>query len=103
MSNIIDKIQVSGVTYDIGGSGGGTSYSAGTGIDITNNVISVTGKVDTSAITTAITSSSTDAQVPSAKAVYDQMGGLKLVKLTQSAYDALSPNYDSNTLYVING
>lgn len=29
------------------------------------------------------------------------LGGLKLVKLTQSAYDALSPNYDSNTLYVI--
>lgn len=61
------------------------------------------GKVDTTAIATAITSSSTDAQVPSAKCVYDQMGGLKLVKLTQSAYDALSPNYDSNTLYVING
>jgi hypothetical protein len=63
----------------------------------------VSGKVDTTAIVTVITSSSTDAQVPSAKAVYDQMGGLKLVKLTQSAYDALSPNYDSNTLYVING
>ena len=26
---------------------------------------------------------------------------IKLVKLTQSAYDALSPNYDSNTLYII--
>lgn len=52
-------------------------------------------------VTTAITSSSTDTQVPSAKAVYDQLGGLKLVKLTQSEYDALAPNYDSNTLYVI--
>lgn len=31
------------------------------------------------------------------------LGGLKLVKLTQSEYDALSPNYDANTLYVING
>jgi hypothetical protein len=61
------------------------------------------GKVDTTAIVTAITSSSTDGQVPSAKCVYDQVGGLKLVKLTQSAYDALDPNYDSNTLYVING
>ena len=102
--SIIDSIQLSGVTYQIQGSGGGgASYSAGTGIDITNNVISVSGVVETSSITTAITSSSTDAQVPSAKAVYDQMGGLKLVKLTQSAYDALSPNYDSNTLYVING
>ena len=33
--------------------------------------------------------------------MYAALGGLKLVKLTQSAYDALSPNYDSNTLYVI--
>ena len=59
------------------------------------------GKVDTSAITSSVTSASTDNEIPTAKAVYDQMGGLKLVKLTQSAYDALSPNYDSNTLYVI--
>lgn len=57
--------------------------------------------VETSAITTSVTSASTDSQVPSAKAVYDQFGGLKLVKLTQAEYDALSPNYDSNTLYVI--
>lgn len=83
--------------------GGGSTYTAGDGIDITNDVISVTGKVDTSAITTTITSSSTDAQVPSAKAVNDKLGGLSLVKLTQSEYDALSPNYDANTLYVING
>ena len=83
--------------------GGGSSYTAGDGIDITNDVISVTGMVETSAVTTALTSSSTDAQVPSAKCVYDQVGGLKLVKLTQSEYDALDPNYDSNTLYVING
>ena len=31
--------------------GGGSSYTAGNGIDITNDVISVTGKVDTSAFT----------------------------------------------------
>lgn len=61
----------------------------------------ISGKVDTSAITTSITSSSTDAQVPSAKAVNDKLGGLSIVKLTQAEYDALSPNYDSNTLYVI--
>lgn len=59
--------------------------------------------VETSAITTSVTSSSTDSQVPSAKAVNDKLGGLSLVKLTQSEYDALSPNYDANTLYVING
>ena len=80
--------------------GGGSSYTAGDGIDINNDVISVTGKVDTSAITTTITSSSTDAQVPSAKAVYDQFGGLKLVKLTQSEYDSLTTK-DNSTLFVI--
>lgn len=63
----------------------------------------VTGKVDTTAIVTAITSSSTDSEIPSAKCVYDQVGGLKLVKLTQSEYDALDPNYDSNTLYIVSG
>ena len=79
--------------------GGGSSYTAGTGIDITNDVISVTGMVATSAVTSAVTSGSTD--VLTSGGAYDQLGGLKLVKLTQSAYDALSPNYDSNTLYVI--
>lgn len=83
------------------------------------------GKVDTSAVTSSITSGSTNSEIPSAKAVYDvlptttsavtsgstavvesggvyeQLGGLKLIKLTQSAYDALSPNYDSNTIYFI--
>lgn len=56
--------------------------------------------VETSAITTSVTSSSTDAQVPSAKSVYDQLGGLKLVKLTQSEYDSLTTK-DNSTLYVI--
>ena len=80
--------------------GGGSSYTAGDGIDINNDVISVTGKVDTSAITTSISSSSTDSQVPSAKAVNDQFGGLKLVKLTQSEYDSLTTK-DNSTLFVI--
>ena len=56
--------------------------------------------VETSAITSAMTSSSTDAQVPSAKAVYDTLGGLKFVKLTQSEYDQLATK-DANTLYII--
>lgn len=105
--------------------------------------------VETSAITTSVTSSSTDSQIPSAKAVYDAiqeggggggtvdqtiisgstnavaggavydkideveqvtaaglnalngaLGGLKLVKLTQAEYNALSTK-DSSTLYVI--
>ena len=58
--------------------------------------------VETSAVTTSVSSTSTDSQVPSAKAVYDQLGGLKLVKLTQSQYDALQTK-DANTLYIING
>lgn len=58
--------------------------------------------VETSAVTTSVSSTSTDSQVPSAKAVYDQLGGLKLVKLTQAEYDALQTK-DTNTLYIING
>lgn len=58
------------------------------------------GKVDTSAITTSISSSSTDAQVPSAKAVNDKLGGLSVVKLTESEYTALVTK-DSDTLYVV--
>ena len=63
----------------LGGGGGGSTYTAGDGIDITNDVISVTGKVDTSAITTSITSASTDSQVPSAKAVYDMVGNINTI------------------------
>lgn len=56
--------------------------------------------VETSAVTTSVSSTSTDTQVPSAKALYDQLGGLKLVKLTQSEYNALQ-THDSSTLYII--
>lgn len=56
--------------------------------------------VETSAVTTSMSSTSTDSQVPSAKAVYNQLGGLKLVKLTQSQYDALQTK-DASTLYII--
>lgn len=31
------------------------------------------------------------------------LGGLKLVKLSQQQYDALSPDYDANTLYIVSG
>lgn len=34
-------------------------------------------------------------------ALNDKFGGLKLVKLTQAQYNALSPNYDNATLYII--
>ena len=79
---------------------------SGTNIKTINNE-SILGEgnfhlVETSAVTTSVSSTSTDTQVPSAKALYDQLGGLKLVKLTQSEYDALQTK-DANTLYVING
>ena len=51
-------------------------------------------------VDTEITSASTN-PVTSA-AIYNQFGGLKLVKLTQSEYDALATK-DSSTLYIING
>ena len=56
--------------------------------------------IETSAITSSVTSSSTDVQVPSAKAVNDKLGGLNLVKLTQTEYDALTTK-DDNTVYFI--
>lgn len=134
MGNIIDKIKISGTSYDLKdknapGVSGVTQaqYDALPESAKTSNTLfvitdaqagdlsnywtsaetqsaitaAISGKVDTSAITTSITSSSTDTQVPSAKAVNDKLGGLSIVKLTQAEYDALSPNYDSNTLYVI--
>ena len=104
----IDKIQISGVTYDIGGSGGGNPtveltqaeydalVTAGTvsadtyyiitdaqAGDLTNYYTKTEtntllgGKINTSAITTSISSSSTDSQVPSAKAVYDIVGNIE--------------------------
>ena len=99
--------------------GGGSSYTAGDGIDITNDVISVTGKADTSAVTEvsdAITAHTADTTIhvtssdksswngaaTNASNAVTALGGLSLVKLTQAQYDALATK-DSNTLYVING
>lgn len=46
------EIPTAKAVYDaVGSGGGGSSYTAGDGIDIANNVISVTGKADTSAVT----------------------------------------------------
>ena len=79
-------------------SGKQNTLIAGDGIDITNDVISVTGMVATSAVTSAVTSSSTD--VVTSGGVYDQMGGMKILHLTQAQYDQLQ-NKDNMTLYVI--
>ena len=97
MSNIIDKIQLSGVTYDIGG--GGSSYSAGTGIDITNDVISVTGKQDTLISGTNIKTVNNESILGSGN-ITIQGGGSPVVELTQAQYDALQ-TIDPDTIYVI--
>lgn len=60
---------------------GGTEYSAGTNIDITNHVISVTGLSSyelTSNKATTITSASTHTEYASAKAVYDIVGDIDI-------------------------
>ena len=59
---------------------------------------SLSGYVQTSNVTTAVTSGSTD--VITSGGVYEQMGGMKLVKITQTDYDNLQDK-DSMTLYVI--
>lgn len=132
MSNIIDSIRLSGVTYTLSAetSGGNNvveltqaQYDAlvtgGTvdptalyiitdaqGGDLSNYYTktevdtALSGKIATSAITTAITISSTDSQVPSAKSVYNRLGDMKIVKLTESQYSALAIK-DYNTLYVV--
>ena len=83
MSNIIDSIQVSGVTYTISGGGGGNAtveltqaeynalVSAGTVSANTYYIITDAYSPDISAITSAVTSESTDGEIPTAKAVYD--------------------------------
>lgn len=55
-------------------------------------------KVDTSDVTTAVTSGSTD--VLTSGGAYEQFGGLKLVKLTESEYAALVTK-DPDVLYVV--
>lgn len=85
--------------------GGGTTYTAGSGIDITNNVISVdgvsssevtlatvattgaysdltgtpslSGYQTTSNLVTSVSSQSTDSQYPSAKLFYDTVGNIE--------------------------
>ena len=94
----------------LGGGGGGSSYTAGTGIDITNDVISVTGMTAESAFTahtadttihvTSADKTSWNGAATNASNAVTALGGLSLVKLTQTQYDNLSTK-DSNTLYVI--
>lgn len=59
----------------VGSTGGGGGITSGEVQSMIDS--SISGKVDTTAITTSITSGSTDSQIPSAKAVYDQLGNVE--------------------------
>lgn len=106
MANI-SSIRLSGTTYNI------KDNSATTVVEITQaeynalvtkdpNVLYVISDAAPAEviITTTITSSSTNGQVPSAKAVYDFVGGLKMVKITSADYQALATK-DENTVYFV--
>ena len=96
--------------------GGGASYSAGTGIDITNDVISVTGMVDTTtystytaATDTALSNKQTTLTAGTGISIVDNVisatgggggGNVNVVELTQAQYDALT-TIDPDAIYVI--
>lgn len=107
MSNIIDSIQLSGVTYTIQGSGGGGNptveltqaeydvlVSAGTVSADTYYIITDAIGVG---VTSAVTSGSTS--VITSGGVYDALNGLKLVKITAADYALITP--DENTVYFV--
>lgn len=97
-NNIIDKIQISGQSYNVKDS------SAATVVELTQQEYDA---LPSSAKTGNTLFVITDAQAGDLTNYYTKtetntlLGGLKLKKLTQAEYDALSPNYDSNTLYVV--
>ena len=57
---------------------------------------------DTTVHVTSVEKASWDGAATNASNAVTALGGLKLVKLTQSQYDALQTK-DANTLYIING
>ncbi len=83
-------------TLDSGSTNAVANSAITDAIDAVSDALS--GKVDTSAVTSSVTSGSTD--VVTSGGVYEQMGGLKLRKLTQAQYDDLVTK-DDNTLYII--
>ena len=96
----INRIKVSGTSYDIEDLNARQSVSGKASqsalLTVSGDVITISGDVATNTSNISTVSASTANNTTA-------LGGLKLVKLTQSAYDALSPNYDSSTLYIING
>lgn len=107
-------ITISGNVISATGGGGGGGASV---IEVTQaqyDALVTAGTLDLTAlyiitdateitVTSAVTSGSS--AVVTSGGVYNALNtslhGLKVLQITQSAYDALSPNYDANTLYVI--
>lgn len=128
MANI-NKIKLSGTTYNIQDENAQPLLTAGQGITIENNVISATGGSGGSGATVIeVTQAQYDALVSTGtldltalyiitdateidisnywtsaqteSAITQALGGLKLVKLSQSEYDSLATK-DDNTVYFI--
>ena len=98
MANI-NKIRLSGTTYNI------EDANAPKTVELTQaqyDALVSGGTVDSNTFYIITDASGGDLSNYYTKTeVNTLLGGLKLVKLSQSEYNALSPNYDSNTLYVI--
>ena len=93
---VFDAIPTGGsITIDSSLDSGSTNAVANSAI--TDAIESVSGSIPTT--TSAVTSGST--AVIESGGVYEQLGGLKLVKMTTAQYEALSGNTDSNTLYIL--
>ena len=81
--------------------GGGSSYTAGDGIDITNDVISVTGRQETLVSGTNIKTINNQSLLGSGNIDIQGGGGnANIIELTQQEYDALTA-YTEDALYVI--
>ena len=85
--------------------GGGTSYTAGVGIDITNDVISVTGKADSSAVTevsdalTAHTANTTVHITAAERTAWNAKSDVWCGTLSQ--WSQISGNTQPNTIYLV--
>ena len=84
------------------------ALTAGNGIDITSNVISVTGGGITSGevqtmiedkITSSVTSGSTDAI--SSGGIYEQLGGLGFMKVSEQEWSSISGSASPNIIYYV--
>lgn len=106
------------IITDVNPGGGGAAYSAGTNIDITNNVISVTGisvPTDVSDLNNdAGYLTSSDLKTINYQSIVGSGniniqggggGGISVVELSQSDYDELpsSAKTDTSVIYVISG